>query len=134
MIQTNPHQTADTIQQIALTAQALSDKQRLRALLALRGRELCVCHLIDLLGLAPSTISKHLNILYRAGLINRRKEGRWVHYSLATGKSSPLHIRRIIKWACEALADDHQIADDENSLAEISCKTKSEVCQCYEKN
>ena len=133
MVRAKQHHT-DTIDQITLTAQALSDPQRVRALLALRGGELCVCHLIDLLGLAPSTISKHLNILHRAGLINRRKEGRWVHYSLATGRNNPLYIRRIIKWACDALADDHQISADESSLVEISGKSKTEVCQCYGKN
>ena len=134
MTQIKSHHNVDMIQQVSLIARALSDPQRLRALLALRERELCVCHLIDLLCLAPSTISKHLNILHQAGLINRRKEGRWVYYSLASGKNTPLNIRRIIKWACDALVDDNQIANDKISLTEITSKTKSEVCRCYEKN
>ena len=51
-------------------------------LLALRGGELCVCQITELFGLAASTISKHLSILYQAGLVDSRKEGRWIFYAL----------------------------------------------------
>ena len=51
---------------------ALADENRVRILLALHGRdELCVCQLIDLLQLAPSTVSKHLFILRNARLIKQ---------------------------------------------------------------
>lgn len=59
---------------------ALGDESRLRAVLVLRRHELCVCQIVELLGLAPSTVSKHLAILREAGLIEARKMGRWVHY------------------------------------------------------
>ena len=62
---------------------ALSDESRVRALLALRDQELCVCQLIELLGLAPSTVSKHMTILKQAGLVEGRKDGRWIYYRLA---------------------------------------------------
>lgn len=55
---------------------ALADENRIRALLALRQGELCVCQITGPFGLAPSTISKHLSILSQAGLLNSRKEGR----------------------------------------------------------
>ena len=57
---------------------ALADESRVRALLALRQGELCVCQLTELFGAAPSTVSKHLSVLYQAGLVESRKEGRWV--------------------------------------------------------
>ena len=63
---------------------ALADETRLRALCALRGGELCVCQLIALLELAPSTVSKHLSILRSARLVESRKDGRWIYYRLAT--------------------------------------------------
>ena len=66
---------------VAVT-KALSDRNRIRALLALRRGELCVCQIIALLGLAPSTVSKHMSILKQAGLVKSRKEERWMHYSL----------------------------------------------------
>ena len=50
-------------------ARALSDANRLRALLALGDQEVCVCQIIELLELAPSTVSKHMSILKQAKLV-----------------------------------------------------------------
>ncbi len=60
---------------------ALGDETRIRAVLALQDKELCVCQIVKLLELAPSTISKHLQILKDAGILESRKKGRWVYYS-----------------------------------------------------
>lgn len=62
---------------------ALGDETRIRAVLALRHHELCVCQIVELLELAPSTVSKHLQILKEARLVESRKKGRWVYYSLS---------------------------------------------------
>ena len=69
---------------------ALSDENRVRVVAALRDRELCVCQLIDMLELSPSTVSTHLSILRTARLLNGRKEGRWMHYSLADDRRRPM--------------------------------------------
>ncbi len=55
-------------------SKALADANRVRIVLALRGRELCGCQLTELFGLAPSTMSKHLAILYQARLVNHAEE------------------------------------------------------------
>ncbi|MBD3216629.1 MAG: metalloregulator ArsR/SmtB family transcription factor, partial [candidate division Zixibacteria bacterium] len=68
---------------------ALSDESRIRIMLALRDRELCVCQMVNLLGLTPPTVSRHLQILREAGLINGVKKGRWVYYQFS---SKPRHI------------------------------------------
>ena len=47
-------------------------------------------HHIELLGLAPSTVSKHMNILQQAGLVQRRKDGKWHFYRLAGKHDSPV--------------------------------------------
>jgi DNA-binding transcriptional ArsR family regulator len=44
--------------------------------------ELCVCQVTEVLQLAPSTVSKHMSILRQAGLVEARKEGRWIYYRL----------------------------------------------------
>ena len=62
---------------------ALAEENRLRILLALDGAELCVCQLVELLELAPSTVSKHMSVLRQARLVESRKDGRWMHYRLA---------------------------------------------------
>ena len=62
---------------------ALGDETRMRAVLALQDSELCVCQVVALLELAPSTVSKHLQILKEAGLVESHKKGRWVYYNLS---------------------------------------------------
>ena len=96
-------------------ARALGDGTRLRALLALRGGELCVCDLIALLGLAPSTVSKHLALLWQAGLVERRKEGRWHYYRLAAAGAEPLS-RRALALAASAAGDSPEAAADARIL------------------
>ena len=75
-------------------AKALSDENRARILLALGGRELCVCQVVELLGLAGSTVSRHMAILRQSGLVTARKDGRWIYYRSAprgcTGAASSL--------------------------------------------
>ncbi|MDH3393331.1 MAG: metalloregulator ArsR/SmtB family transcription factor [Desulfobulbaceae bacterium] len=62
---------------------ALSDPSRVKVVKALEVRELCVCELREVIGLAQPTVSKHLRVLEEAGLIASRKEGQWVHYRLS---------------------------------------------------
>jgi ArsR family transcriptional regulator len=62
---------------------ALEDETRLRIVALLSHRELCVCHIQQILGLSQPTISRHLRILRLAGVVIDRRVGRWVHYRLA---------------------------------------------------
>jgi arsenate reductase/ArsR family transcriptional regulator len=70
------------IDSFEILTKALADGSRLRLLKLLEDGEVCVCVLTDSLGLAPATVSKHLSLLKAAGLIQARKDGRWVHYRL----------------------------------------------------
>ena len=60
----------------------ISDETRLKILFLLTSGELCVCKIYDSLGLSQSLVSHHLAILRANDLVNSRKEGRWVYYSL----------------------------------------------------
>lgn len=100
---------------------ALSDIQRLRILLMLRVGELCVCQIIEVLGLAPSTVSKHLSILSEADLVASRKEGRWAYFRLPTGEALK-RVKPLLKWLEESLKGDDMIAKDETKLhVALSC-------------
>lgn len=68
---------------------ALSDPNRVKILKMLQERNLCVCEMRAALGVAQPTVSKHLRILEKAGLVKSYKEGLWVNYYLADGASSP---------------------------------------------
>jgi len=109
-------------------SKALADANRVRMVLVLRGRELCACQITEVFGLAPSTMSKHLSILCQAGLVNTRKEGRWVYYSLP-GNKPPVAVRQALDWICENLAEDQQVAADATRLKEALKCDPSALCK-----
>lgn len=100
------------------TTKALADENRLRILGALGQQELCVCQLIELLALAPSTVSKHLSILKNARLVDSRKQGRWMYYRIAE-KDVPAAVIAALEWVFRALDGTRQFAADRQRLAEI---------------
>ncbi len=107
---------------------AMSDQNRIRAFMALRGGELCVCQIIEFLGLAPSTVSKHMSILKNAGLVEARKIGRWVYYRLADDTSPP-SVREAISWTFSSLSGVPLIDQDKKLLKEVLERHPSELCK-----
>ena len=61
---------------------AFCDENRLRILELLRSGEKCACMLLDDLHISQSTLSHHMKLLCDAGVVQGRKEGKWVHYSI----------------------------------------------------
>ena len=109
-------------------AKALSDENRVRILMALNGRsELCVCQLIDLLQLAPSTVSKHLFILRNARLVLGRKEGRWMYYRLNLN-AAPAAVAGALSWVIRSVADDPIVAEDDERLTDILSQPPESKC------
>ncbi len=97
---------------------ALAEENRVRILLALEGRELCVCQIIELLELAPSTVSKHMSVLRQARLVNGRKDGRWMFYRLA-GSNAPENVKATLTWVRRSLSKDLQVRSDTKKLEHI---------------
>lgn len=114
---------------LAIT-KALSDETRVRALMALEAGELCLCQLIDLLELAPSTVSKHMTLLLQAGLVEKRKEGRWHFYRLA-GNGASAEAKGALEWAVHALRDEPMVHKDAEKLSGVQKKNLEELCACY---
>jgi ArsR family transcriptional regulator len=67
---------------IARVLDVLADPTRLRLLRLLRQQELCVCELVDTLRMPQYKISRHLRSLRAVGLVEARRDGRWMHYCL----------------------------------------------------
>jgi DNA-binding transcriptional ArsR family regulator len=111
---------------------ALSDENRVRALMMLCQGELCVCQLIQMLGLAPSTVSKHMSILYQAGLVDARKEGRWNYYRLAD-EDAPEFVLEAIKWVQDSIGRDKRIVRDAKQVKRVCKIDKGQLCACYER-
>lgn len=118
---------------------ALADESRIRILLACDQRgELCVCQIQELLGLAASTVSKHLFILRAAGLLDSRKQGKWMYYRIADESPSPLvketmRFLRKIQPATEGRAqvDTHRLDSILNvSPQELCCMQREGISCC----
>ena len=111
-------------------AKALGDESRVRALLCVKDGELCLCQLIDVLGLSPATVSKHMNLLYQAGLVERRKEGKWHYYRMAGADAHP-SVRRALDWVVAELDRNPSIRDDVRRIREVRRKDLDELSACY---
>ncbi|MCX5873179.1 MAG: metalloregulator ArsR/SmtB family transcription factor [Deltaproteobacteria bacterium] len=112
---------------------AISDENRLRAIMALRTGELCVCQIVELLQLAHSTVSKHMSILKQAGLVESRKKGRWVFYRLRDADETSSLAEQALSWACGAVSQDPIILKDECQLSEVLRLDPEELCRLKKK-
>lgn len=72
----------DEVKRQSRLFKALADVTRLKILMLLDVREMCVCEIMVALGLTQPTASHHLGILENAGLVKDRREGKWVFYSI----------------------------------------------------
>jgi ArsR family transcriptional regulator len=107
---------------------ALADENRLRMLMALTAGELCVCQLAEFAGLAMSTVSKHMSLLYQAGLVTARKEGRWMYYSLP-GKGTPVAARNAVAWVRRSLDGNTKIIADAQRMKKVAAMDLTELCK-----
>ena len=94
---------------------ALADDTRLRILALVAGGEICVCHIHGALGIPQPTASRHLAYLRRAGLVSGRKDGLWVHYSLAVPKDPAL--AGVLGATLDALGQARSITTDRRRLS-----------------
>jgi ArsR family transcriptional regulator len=104
------------MKQIVDTFKALGDRNRLRILLMLHIRPLCVCEIEEVLDIALSTVSQHLRTMRYTGLIKDRKEGRWVVYSLAEDDPA---LDTLLEGILSLLEGDDQIISDRKRVGEI---------------
>ncbi len=107
---------------------ALADENRVRALMALRPGELCVCQIVELLGLAPSTVSKHMAILKQARLVESRKQERWMFYRLAR-RPAPVEARELATAVSRLFARTPQAAEDAKRLKMVVKMDRDELCR-----
>ncbi|OPY92811.1 MAG: Arsenical resistance operon repressor [Syntrophaceae bacterium PtaU1.Bin231] len=71
------------MQEFIAVMKALREPNRVKIVKLLQRGELCVCEIQAALGISQGCVSKHLEILCRAGLVDRRKSGPWAHFRLA---------------------------------------------------
>jgi ArsR family transcriptional regulator len=107
-----------------LIHKALGHPARLRILVMLREKELCVCQITAVLQLATSTVSAHLTELKHAALVEERKDGRWVHYRL-----TPTAEAALSSAVGEGLEQDPQVALDREILRRLVEIPVEQICR-----
>lgn len=116
---------AETLASVVSLSRALGHPARLRAAAMLRSGELCVCQIVEVLGLAPSTVSVHLRELKRSGVVVDRKLGRWVYVRLAPeGEAS-----QVVDAVLAAVGGDPTIVEDARLVAELRRLPVEDLCR-----
>ena len=112
---------------------ALSDGNRLRVLIALhREPELRVCQITELLQVTMATVSRHMSALQNAGLVESRKDGRWVYYRI---KDSIIDssFQPVLMWLKASLEKDPILIKDSKLLKKIKKCNVEDLCRRYRK-
>jgi len=106
---------------------ALSDRNRLRIVAALlKHDELCACQLTELIQVTGATASRHMGVLIASGLVDSRKDGRWVYYRIRREQAD---AGVLIGWIESQLSRDPDIALDAKTLDEITSCEPEDLCR-----
>ncbi len=105
--------------------QALADRTRLRLLNLMAKREICVCYFVQVLNAPQSKISRHLAYLRKAGIVQARRDGKWMHYRLKTPADA--HDAAILRSALAALRNNPEVQEDVARLEKACCGPRSLV-------
>ncbi len=106
---------------------AASDGTRLRILNLLGPGPLCVCEIVEAVGLSQSTVSRHLAVLRDAGLIEDEKRGKWAYYMLPAGGRDDL-VRAVLALVLDQVQRDAAARKELRSLRRIRCGLPTGAC------
>ena len=98
---------------------ALADNTRLRLLNLIGNDEVCVCFFVEILKTNQPKISRHLAYLRRAGIVDSRREGQWMHYRIV--EPADPDAARVLKDVMSWLANDSEMQRDRQRLVKICC-------------
>ena len=98
---------------------ALADQTRLRLLNLMRDDEVCVCFFTEVLNESQPKISRHLAYLRKAGLVDSRRDGKWVHYKI-NRLDNPM-ARELLSDVLEWLGDQVQMSQEHDELVSVCC-------------
>ncbi|MEP6947165.1 MAG: metalloregulator ArsR/SmtB family transcription factor [Acidobacteriota bacterium] len=98
---------------------ALADRTRLRLLNLMRDGEVCVCFFAETLATNNPKISRHLSYLKRASLVQGRRAGKWMHYSLREPSDSA--AREVFDATMRLIENDTEMQTDRKKLVSVCC-------------
>src|SRR5437667_12622559 len=106
-----------------LLFKTLADPTRLRLLNLLACGETCVCELSDTLRLVQPKVSRHLARLKRAGLVDARRDGKWMHYRWRR-QGDPL-VRHVLGGLRQWLANDDRMNGERRRRQKVCCRVST---------
>ncbi len=98
---------------------AFADKTRLRLLNLMREKEVCVCFFTEILGESQPKISRHLAYLRNAGLVEARRDGKWMHYSIIWPDDA--EAGQVLKASLDWLASRDDMRLDTSTYEKVCC-------------
>jgi ArsR family transcriptional regulator, arsenate/arsenite/antimonite-responsive transcriptional repressor len=98
---------------------ALADRTRLRLLSLMADGEVCVCFFVEVLKVSQPKISRHLAYLRNAGVVEARRDGKWMHYSIVEPPDA--HAARIFNEVRAWLAEEEEMKRDRQRLEKVCC-------------
>jgi len=102
--------------------QALADPTRLRLLNLMAAGGVCVCYFVEVFDEPQPKISRHLAYLRRAGLVTARRDGKWIHYSLAV-PSDPA-VAEVLRKVLDVASQERVMQRDRSTLERVCCAAK----------
>ncbi len=97
---------------------AVSEPNRIRILMLLKKKPLCVCEITSILKLNTSTISSHLSILKNAGFIVDEKEGKWINYKIS--EEIDEYNSAILEVISDYFSDEPQLLIDSDEIENVN--------------
>ena len=99
--------------------QALGDTTRLRLLNLMGEQEICVCYFVEILEQGQPKISRHLAYLRRAGIVEARRDGKWMHYRIVMPPN--IGASQILRQTLAWLKEERAMQSDRARLSKACC-------------
>jgi len=97
---------------------AIAEPNRVRILLMLLKKPLCVCEITSILKLKTATVSSHLSILRQAGFVTDEKDGKWINYKINLN-SNDIMINMLLENLSLWFSEEEKIIDDNNKVQSV---------------
>jgi ArsR family transcriptional regulator, arsenate/arsenite/antimonite-responsive transcriptional repressor len=110
---------AKTNRPLDLLFRALADPTRLRLLNLVAGGEICVCYFVEILQTSQPKVSRHLAYLRKAGIVAARRDGKWMHYRLASPRDEV--AASILQATLKSLRARREMRRDLARLRSVCC-------------
>ncbi len=116
---------AAKVYDIAMLFKALADRTRLRLLNLMGDDEVCVCFFVEILRTNQPKISRHLAYLRKAGVVEARREGKWMHYRIVAPPDE--RAAKVFGEVCAWMIEDGEMQRDRERLRKVCCAPQSPI-------